>query len=192
MNACDASQQHHDRRKSKNHDQVINGNLCQCVRAIAIGEVAPNEDHRRARSSGENDQADDIVFSGFRIDPSEYIAEEGCDEKPTKSRHAEGLHDPIHKERDEQSSWLSENASDPTEVDLQHHGINHEPNENGDRDVHMGIRAEFPSPDAVRQIRVKATQSKADGHAGKYPNSQVAFKEIELFPFAGSSFGFHE
>ena len=51
-----------DRREQDQHDQVIDRDLHQRVGRVAVGQVTPDEDHRRAGSGGQDDAAGDVLI----------------------------------------------------------------------------------------------------------------------------------
>src|ERR1700730_12844156 len=54
-NTVDTGQDRNNWRKSEDHNEIIHRHLSQRVRSITVGEIAPDEDHRRAWSGCEND-----------------------------------------------------------------------------------------------------------------------------------------
>ena len=185
MDPGDTNQQHDNRGEGENHDQVVDRHLRQGVGTIAIGEVAPDKHHRGARGSGEDDETGDLVFRRLWIDPPESFGEEFRHQEPAEQGHAEGLHQPVDKQCHGQAPGFCKDAAQSPEIDLQHHGKNHEPNENGDRHIHMGIGAEFELPDVAGEGGECGSQADAEAHAEKNPEREMAFKEVELLGGSG-------
>ena len=61
-----AEQQADDGREGEDHDGVVERHLAQGEIAVALGEAAPDEDHRGAGRRGEQDQAGDVAVELFR------------------------------------------------------------------------------------------------------------------------------
>ena len=69
--------------------------------------------------------------------------EQVLEEDPAQERHRERLDEPVHEERDEKAAGLPADSEEAREVDLQHHRIDHQPDEHGDRDVDLAPGAEL-------------------------------------------------
>jgi hypothetical protein len=57
--------------------------------------------------------------------------------------HAERLDQPIHEEGHKQAFWFPSDTCYCAEVHFEHHGINHQPQQDANGDVHLGALAEF-------------------------------------------------
>ncbi len=133
-----AHQVAHDRREQHQHQQVVDRDLHQRVGRVAVGQVAPDEHHRRARRGGEDDAAGDVLVGVGRRDPR---AEDMTRKKTHAiSGHRERLHEPVHEQRDEQAARPAADVADRAEVDLHHHRRDHQPDEDRDRDVDLAAR----------------------------------------------------
>ena len=76
-----AEQQTHDRREGEHHDRVVERDLAQREIRIAVGQVRPDEDHRRAGRGGEQDQAGDVAVDLPGRQPG---AEQPADKEPAE------------------------------------------------------------------------------------------------------------
>jgi len=118
------------------HDEVIHRHLHERVNRVAVGEIAPDEDHRRAGCGGEDDKAGGVCFRQFRGNPP---GKNVLHEQPAQKRHAERLDEPVDEQGDEQSPGLFGDAAEGGKIHLEHHGINHKPDEH--RDGRVDVRA---------------------------------------------------
>ena len=90
-----------DRREQHQHDQVVHRDLDERVGGIAVGEVAPDEDHRRARRRRQDDAAGDVLVGVSCRNPG---GEDVPEEHPREERHRERLHEPVDEQRDEEAA----------------------------------------------------------------------------------------
>lgn len=63
-----AAEEHHDRRESHEHDEIVHRDLDQRVGWVAVREVGPDKHHGGARGRREDDQPGRVVSGGFGID----------------------------------------------------------------------------------------------------------------------------
>ena len=99
---------------------------------ISVGQIAPHEHHGRARGRGQDDGPRQVLVTELWADQSR---EEVLEEEPAEHRHAERLDQPVHEQDDEDALGTPAHAADRREVDPQHHRVDHEPDEDGDRQV---------------------------------------------------------
>ena len=130
----DAAQKHHDGCEGDEHDEVIHRHLYERINRITIGEVAPHENHCRAGRGGEDDEPGGIILGRLRLDPR---TENMLHEQPRQEGHAERLDQPVDEQRHCQPLGFARDAAERGEVHLEHHRINHQPDEHGDGDVHL-------------------------------------------------------
>ena len=60
-----------------------------------------------------------------------------CDENPGEQRHREGFDQPVDPDRCRNSAPVLPDLAKGGEIDLEQHRHNHQPDENGDRDVDL-------------------------------------------------------
>ena len=97
------------------------------------------------------------------------------------SKHRERLDCPVDDECDHQSLGIPADAHDAAEVDLEHHGIDHEPDEDShrDRDV-VDVHTTQSSNDA----REQPTEKDPTDHAQRHPQTQVLLEDAQTsLPF---------
>jgi hypothetical protein len=107
------------------------------------------------------------------------------EEQPGKQRHAERLDEPVHEARDEEPCGAPADANDRCEIDLQHHRVNHQPDEDGDRDVDLASAAKLDPPQIVGQAGKQLSQADANDHAQTDPQGQIVLKDIQASDFRG-------
>ena len=71
-------------------------------------------------------------------------------------------------------------ALDRREVDLEHHRVDHQPDEDGDRDVDVAPAAELHVADRPDEARPELADHDAEDHAGRHPQAQVALEDVHL------------
>ena len=92
------------------------------------------------------------------------------DEDPGKERHAEGLHQPVHEQRDADATDVAANPVQRGEVHLHQHRDDHHPDEQPDghvdpRDLH--------ATDALEHVRERLAGRDADDDAHTHPDAQI-------------------
>ena len=102
-------------------------------------------------------------------------------EQPGQERHAEGLDQPVDEQRHHQPLGLSGDAAKRAEIHLQHHRVDHQPDQHGDRDVDLG-----PWPNSIllsAEVRpgARLAQIDAGDHAEEDPERQVALEKARRF-----------
>ncbi len=139
----------------------------------AAAQVAPNEDHCGAWGGAQKDRAGDVLLCQIGRDPP---GEDYLDEEPCKPEHGERFDHPIDYESNDQPLGMTSGPLDASEVYLNHHGVDHEPDQDRDRYGNVGI---LPSAQSLG----KPGQLKAYEHSKHYascdPHSQVPLKETE-------------
>ena len=72
-----AHEEPHDRREEHQHDEVVHRHLHERVGGVAVGEVAPDEHHRRAGGRGQDDDPGRVLVGQLRPDErQEQVLEE--------------------------------------------------------------------------------------------------------------------
>jgi len=99
-----------------------------------VGELAPNEYHRCARRSCQDNQPCDVAIEfGGRQVRREHVA----DEKPPEESHRERLDCPIDQKGDADTLPVSAYLMQGTEIDFHEHGDDHHPYQQTDGDVDL-------------------------------------------------------
>src|SRR5512132_3109096 len=81
-----------DRREGKDHDGVVERDLRKREVRLSVAEVRPHKNHRRAGSSGKDNQAGDVAVDLF---DGQVRAEQPPDEQPAEQCHRERLDTPV-------------------------------------------------------------------------------------------------
>ena len=130
-----AEQQAHDRRECKHHDRVVEGDLGQREVGFAVGQVAPDEHHGRAGCRREQDEAGDIAVDLVGRQPRR---EQVADEQPAQRGHRERLYRPVDEQCHADAAPVLADLADGGEIDLDQHRDDHQPDQDGDRQVDVG------------------------------------------------------
>lgn len=101
------------------------------------------------------------------------------EEQPSEKRHRERLDDPVDEEGDEQASRPLPDTQETAEVDLQHHRVDHQPDEQCDGDVDPAPLAELEVSNRPDRPWDELAEGDADNHAERDPHRQVAFEDVE-------------
>ena len=174
-------QKGHDGREGEHHDDVVQGDLDQCVVGIAFGKVRPYENHGRAGRRAQQNQPRNVLVSIGRVDQ---IDEQPLEEQHTKCGHGERLDQPVDHNGDDQALGPSVDAPQAGEIDRHHHGIDHGPDQDRDGQIDRGI---FPGGDRLEQARRQVTQKNARDNAESNPEREIAFEQRH---WSGRSFRF--
>jgi hypothetical protein len=89
--------------------------------------------------------------------------------KPSEKCHRERLDDPVDEKRDHQSLGSLADVQDRGEVDLEHHRVDHQPDQYCDRNVDMTPLAEFHGPYDVDGIGEQFARKNPRTHAECHP-----------------------
>src|ERR1035441_9402969 len=156
------------------HDEIVDRDLDERVGGVAVGEMAPDEDHGGAGRGGQDDAAGDVLI-GFGA--GDEVREDQPEEEPGEQSHGEWFDHPIHEERDEQSGGLAAHVADGAEIHLHHHGSDHQPDEDGDGQVDLSAACELQAAQALDGGGQRLAKHYADGHAKAHPEGQIAFEK---------------
>src|SRR5664280_108273 len=179
LDIADAKQQRDDRNEQDQDDQVVDGNLDKCVRGVATGEIAPHEDHGGARRCAQQHGACYVLLD---LVGRKDVAIGSLEKPDGQQEHRERLDGPVDDQRDQQTLGALADAHNAAEVDLQHHGINHEPDEDGYRQ-RDAVDSHFVE-NAYHSWQ-ETTQNDAGDHGHHHPQTHVLLKETQ------TSFSFH-
>src|SRR5512146_1865746 len=103
------------------------------------------------------------------------------EEKPRHKRHRERLDEPVHKQRDKKAARVLPHVSNCAEINLHHHGNDHQPDKDSNRHIDLAACSEFHASELTNERREKSAQQQSGDHTNPDPDSQVSFKEIETF-----------
>src|SRR5664280_2866662 len=173
LDIANAKQQSNDGDEQNEDDQVVDGDLNQRVSGVSASEVAPYEDHSGAGCCSQQHGACDVLLD---LVGGEDVAIGSLEEPDGQQEHRERLDGPVDDQRDQQTFGVLADAQDAAEVDLQHHGINHEPDEDGywQRDA---VDSQFV--ESVYHSRQETAKDDAGDHASRYPQTQVFLKDAQ-------------
>ncbi len=132
-----AEQQTDDRRERHHHDRVIQRDLAQGEMRLAIDQVRPDEHHGGARRGRQQDQAGDVEVDLVR---RQQRAEQVADEQPAEQRHGERLDQPVHPHGGGDAAPVPADLGQRARIDLQQHRHDHQPHQDGNRQVHLRDR----------------------------------------------------
>ncbi len=183
LHPAHAQQEGHDGGEGQQDDQVVGSNLHHGIGGVALCQVTPYEHHRRAGRSTQQDGPGQVAFRQVSRDQG---FEHHIEEKPRDAKHGEGLDEPVGHPGHVQSLGVLPDIPDALEVHLEHHGVDHQPDQDGDGDGHIGI---LKSPQEGRNARQVLPDQHTRGHAQQHPQGQVFFKEANaaLFLFHNAS-----
>ena len=131
----EAEQKTDDRSEGEHHDDVVERDLAQREMRLAVREVAPDEDHGRARRCREQDEAGDVAVNLVRW---QIRSEELADKEPAQQRHRERLHGPVDEERDADAAPMLAHLRRGREVDLYEHRDDHQPDQDRNGQIDLG------------------------------------------------------
>ena len=166
----ESQEQADDRREGEHHDGVVQRDLAQREVRLAVGQVAPDEDHRRAGGGGEQDETGDVAVDlrGREVGP-----EQPADEQPAQQRHRERLDGPVDEQRHADPAPVLPDPAERGEVDLHQHRDDHEPDQHGHRQVDLG---DLRRSDRVEHGRQRVTERDAHDDAEPDPEGQVTLE----------------
>jgi hypothetical protein len=124
-----------ERREHEDHDEIVHRDLHQRVVRVPVGEVAPDEDHGRARRHAEQDHARDDLRGVLRGD---HAREREPEEEHAERRHRERLDEPVDDEGEREPPGLLADILEARRLHLQHHRVDHQPDEHRDDQVDAG------------------------------------------------------
>ena len=106
-------------------------------------------------------------------------------EQPGQKGHAERFDQPVDEQRHRQAFGLARNAAQRGEIHLEHHRINHQPDEHGDGNVHLRALAELKLAQRGGECRREFAEQDAGDHAQENPDGQVTLEERQAFGVVG-------
>jgi hypothetical protein len=124
--------------------------------------------------SGQNDGSRDVLVGKLVADPPH---EEHPKEHIADGGHRERLHQPVHEQRDQDARRTAPHVRDAPEVDLEHHRVDHEPDQHRDRQVDLAPPGELETAQGVGEAREGPAEDHTDHHAQRYPDRQVALED---------------
>lgn len=171
---ADAEQQTDNRNKQNENDQIVGRHLHKRIRRVAAGETAPDEHHRRARRGAEDDCASEVVAGQVIRNPR---LEDHQEEQTGNQKHRKRFDQPVDDPSQKQTAWSFADVDDRREVDLEHHRVNHHPDQNTDWDVDV---VHFKLIEKLRNDADVASNQNTKRHASKHEYGQIGFKETDL------------
>jgi len=115
--------------------------------------------------------------------------EDVAEKQPPKKCHAEWFDKPVHEYRYSKSARLTLDVKDRTEIHFQHHGVDHEPEEDGDDDIDVRCRSELETTEQIGALRKPVADADTNQHTNRNPQREIALKDIQSFCLA---FTLHE
>ena len=165
-----AEQQRRDRREGEHHDDVVDGDLNQRIVGVAAHQLTPHEHHRCTRRHPEQDHAGDVLARALRIDQA---GEQVFEEEHAERRHGKRFDQPVDHQGDAQPLGLPADVLERGEVDVDHHRVNHDPDEHRDNEVDVGV---FKIRDPLETGGNPRAEADPGDDAQRYPDREVAFK----------------
>ncbi len=166
-----AEQQRGDGREGEDHHQIVHRHLHQCVVGVALHQLAPDEDHRRAGGHAEQDHAGDVLGGRRRIDPGRVQV---LEEEHAQRGHREGLDQPVDDQRQRQALRPATDLPNGRPVDLDHHRIDHHPDEQRNDQVDM---RELQRRDGLEDAGHPQAQAHAGADAQGDPEAEVTLEQ---------------
>ena len=100
------------------------------------------------------------------------------EKEPGEQCHAEWLDEPVDETRNDEPFRSLADAENRREIDLQHHRVDHQPDEHGDRNIDLAAAPELEATQIVDQTWCELSQANANDHAQCDPQRQVSLKHI--------------
>ena len=135
-----------------------------------MGESAPHKDHGRAGGGAQKDGAGQVLSGQLRIHEGAKQVEE---EKGGNAVHGEGLNEPGHQK----AFPISSSLFDTLEIDFNHHGVNHNPDEHchGKRNaIYLQLSQK------TGQGGKEMAQGHAQRHAQQHPQGEIALEKAHI------------
>ena len=173
-----AEQKTDDGDEQHQHKQVIDRYLHQGIGRIAVSKVTPDKDHGRAGSGGQDDGPGHELLGLVRCDP---VRENSFEKKHGEQEHGKGLDQPVDKQDDEKPPGISSHLQDRTEIDLQHHRKDHQPDQHNNWDVDMAALGKFHGGKRRGDPGKKFPEHDTGNHADRHPDGEIPFKNIHPF-----------
>jgi glyceraldehyde 3-phosphate dehydrogenase len=166
-----AKQQGDDRSEGEDHHQIVERDLGEREVGVAPAQIAPHENHRRARRGAKQDQAGDVAVD---LRCGQERRENVADEYPAEQRHGERLDGPVHEQRDADAVLLAAQLMQRGEVDLHQHRDDHHPDQQPDREVDL---RDLQAADGLRQFGSGDANDRSGNDAQEHPKRQPALEE---------------
>src|ERR1019366_8553924 len=98
-------------------------------------------------------------------------------EQPAQQCHREGFDQPVYEESDADALHMAADLAQGAEIYLDQHRDDHDPDEDADRQVHLGHRK--PTDD-LKYAGQELHQRNASDDAEEYPHRQIPFEDAHL------------
>jgi len=167
INGREAQQQAHQRGESHHHNGVIQGDLGEREKRVAIGQSTPHKHHRRAGRRGKQNQPRDVAID---LIGRQERGKKMANKYPPEERHGEGLYEPIHEERDPDALYMAPYLSQGAKVHLHQHWDDHDPDEQTHGQVDLGDRE---AADEMKDAGEKLPEGNSHDDTEKHPHRQI-------------------
>lgn len=87
----------------------------------------------------------------------------------------------VSKQGNQQAFWSAGDAANRAEVHFQHHGVDHQPQQNSNGHVHLGTLTEFQFAEPGGEVGEEFAEGDPDDQAQQHPDGQITLEEIEAF-----------
>ena len=119
----------------------------------------------------------EVFKADIKADLSAEEVEENDKEKEVSHEvHGERFDEPVRGPCDSQPFGLFHRSGNAGKVDLHHHRIDHDPDEDGHRNGNIGI---LPFGDRIREYREPFPDGQTDDDAQENPNGEIFFEEAK-------------
>mgnify|MGYP004107584289 CR=1 FL=1 len=169
-NSTQTEQESHDRGKGEHHDKIVQRHLAQGEIRLAIGKVAPDENHCSAGRRRQNDEARNVAVN---LTGHQVRAKQITDEKQTERRHGKRFDRPVDEQGHADPTPVLADLTERGKVDLYQHWDDHQPDQDGHRNVDLG---DLGPANGLEFARKKMSECDANNNAKRDPNGQIAFK----------------
>ncbi len=167
----DAQQEAGDGREGEHHDQVVHRDLDQRVVGVAAGQVAPHEHHRGAGRHAQQDHARDVLL---RVLHGHQVREHVLEEQHAERGHGERLDEPVDDEGERQARGAPAHVAQAARVHLQHHRVDHQPDEHGHHQVDA---RPLEGGHRLEELRDQEPEAHAGRDGERDPEREIAFEE---------------
>ena len=171
LHAAHTQEQGYDGGKGHEDDEVVDSHLHERIGWIAVGQVAPNEHHRRAGRGAQEHGSSQIFVSQPRWNPP---LEDHEEEEPRDAEHRERLYEPVDHARHDQPLGVLGHVPYAMEVHFHHHRVDHHPDEDGHGNAHVGI---LELRECLRDDGQELAHGNVRNNTQQYPQGEVLVKE---------------
>ena len=160
-----------DGREGHHHDEVVDRDLHERVVRVPPNQLAPDEYHGGAGGHTQQDHPGDVLLRIRRRHPSR---KHELEEEHPEPRHGEGLDQPVHHQGQRQALRASAHLAHATPVDLDHHRVDHDPDEHGYHQVDV---RHFQCRHGLEQAGDGEPEGDPGPDAQGHPQGEEAFEQ---------------